>query len=450
MEALTKHQPGSLREVWTLSLPLMFACLSSYMMWFIDRFFLTYYSIEALNATVTASSLTWGFLGGAAVMAGMIELFVAQYNGANQQRKIGSSIWQMIWFSISTSFIFIPLAIWGTHLFYAPDSMEASYFRWTMSFGCLHPLIYTLTSFFVGRGHLKGVVCLALLSTFFYGIIDKALIFGVPGLFPEMGVTGAAIAGCVTLSFQSLLLLIFFLRPKNRETFGTHLWQFNLKKFLKTSRITAPPAILYNIEQLGWSVFYSMMFMASPTHITISSLCQSLILLFSFFGDGLARGSAVLANNYVGAGNEHLVRRVWKSTRSILLFIFAAQILLLSMKPRFFIKSFLPTAKTVDLFGASLDSTLWFVLIFLLFQGFQWVLSSLLYAKGESFFVMFTGSISIWLFLILPCYVFVVWQGYSVLWAWIFVAFYGCMCTAMYLFRLRAHDKRTAAIQAIP
>lgn len=446
MEALTKHPPASLREVWTLSLPLMFACLSSYMMWFIDRFFLTYYSIEALNATVTASSLAWAFLGGASVMAGMIELFVAQYNGANQQKKIGSVVWQMIWFSLSTSLIFIPIAFWGTHLFYPVGSMEASYFRWTLSFGCLHPLIYALTSFFVGRGHLKGVVCLALCSTIFYGIVDKILIFGISGWIPELGVDGAAIAGCITLSFQSIILLIYFLRSKNREAFGTHQWQFNLKKFLKTSRITAPPAILYNIEQFGWSVFYSMMFMASPTHITISSLCQSLILLFSFFGDGLARGSAVLSNNYVGAGNEQLVRKVWRSTRSILLFIFTAQILILAIKPRFFIKSFLPTAKTVDLFGESLESTLWFVLIFLLFQGFQWVLSSLLYAKGESYFVMLTGSISIWLFLILPSYIFVIWQGCSVVWAWGFVALYGCICTAIYLWRLRAHHTLRASI----
>lgn len=443
---LTKHSPGSLKEVWTLSLPLMFSCLSSYMMWFIDRFFLSCYSLEALNATVTASALCWGFLGGASVMAGMIELFVAQYNGAGQQQKIGSWIWQMIWFSLATALIFIPIGIWGAELFYAPHSMESSYFRWTMCFGFFQPLIYTLTSFFVGRGHIKGVVSLAIFSTLFYILIDKALIFGISGWIQPLGVTGAAIAGCITLSCQSLILLLYFLRPKNRERFGTHLWKFDRKRFIKASRITAPPAILYNIEQLGWSLFYSLMFMASPIHITISSLCQSLILLFSFFGDGLARGSAVLANNHIGSGNSHLMRRVWRSSSVVLLIIFAFQVLCLSIQPSLFIKSFLPIADQMDLFGQSLESSLWFVLIFLLFQGFQWVLSGLLYAKGESFFVMFTGSLSIWLFLILPAYFFVVRKGYSVLWAWIFVAFYSVICTAIYLWRLRAHQTTKSPI----
>jgi MATE family multidrug resistance protein len=440
---LTKHHPGSMREVWTLSMPLMFACLSSYMMWFIDRFFLTYFSLEALNATVTASALAWGFLGGTAVMAGMIELFVAQYNGASQPEKIGQSIWQMIWFSLATSIVFIPIGMWGSSFFYEPGSMESSYFRWTMCFGCLHPFIYTLTSFFVGRGHIKGVVCLALLSTLFYGVIDKILIFGIPGLIPEMGVTGAALAGCITLSIQSLILFSTFLRRKNRALYGTRQWQFDLNSFIKKAKVTGPPAILYNIEQLGWGLFYSLMFMASPIHITISSLCQSLILLFSFFGDGLARGSAVLANNYVGSGNSYLVYKVWTASKRILVIIFSCQIFLLLLMPRFFIKSFLPTAHTMDLFGESLETSLWFVLIALLFQGCQWVLSGLLYAKGESFFVMFTGSLSIWLFLLLPSYVFIVKQGHSVLWAWIFVAFYGFMCTAIYLWRLRAHSLKT-------
>jgi multidrug resistance protein, MATE family len=442
---LTKHPPGSMKEVWTLSMPLMLACLSSYMMWFIDRFFLTYYSIEALNATVTASALAWGFVGGAAVMAGMIELFVAQYNGACQQKKIGKSIWQMIWFSFATSLIFIPISIWAAPLLYPVGSMELSYFRWTMCFGFMQPLIYTLTSFFVGRGHIKGVVTLAIASTLFYGLIDRALIFGIPGFIPELGVTGAALAACITHSCQASILLLYFFRPKNREVFGTNLWRFDLKNFIKTSRVTAPPAILYNIEQLGWGLFYSLMVMASPVHITISSLCQSLMLLFSIFGDGLARGSAVLANNYVGAGSNHLVRRLWKSSGCILMLIFALQVLLFSVKPRLFIKSFLPTARAMDLFGESLESSLWFVLLFLLFQGFQWVLSGLLYARGESFFVMLTGSVSIWLFLILPSYIFVVQQGHSVLWAWIFVAFYGFMCTSMYLWRLRTNYKAIAA-----
>jgi multidrug resistance protein, MATE family len=442
---LSKYSAGSVSEVFSLSLPLMFSCLSNYLIWFVDRFFLTHYSLDALNATVNASALAWGFVGGSTVMAGMIELFVAQYNGSNQVHKIGSAVWQMIWFSLFTSFFFIPIGIFGAHFFYSNAPMEATYFRWSLCFGPLQPLSYALTAYFVGKGNIRGIVLLSAFSILFHGLFDFLLIFGVKDWIPEFGVQGCAIASCLSLTCQAAILLYFFLHHEERRQYSTHLWKFDAKNFWSFSRITAPPAILYNIEQFGWSVFYSLMTAASHTHITLSSLCQSLILLFSFFGDGLARGSAVLANNYLGGKREDLLRKVFKSSSMILILFFTLQILVLGFKSKFFIKSFLPTAKEMDLFGEPLVGCLWFVLLYLLFQGFQWILSNLLYAKGETLFVMTTGSISIWIFLILPTYFLVLKGGYSALWAWSFVALYGFSGTMMYWLRLKSHFVKSSS-----
>jgi multidrug resistance protein, MATE family len=434
---LTKYRPGSLREIWSFAFPLMFSCLPSYLMWFIDRCYLTHYSLDALNATVNASTLAWAFIGGASIKAGMTELFVAQYNGAGHQKNIGESVWQMIWFSLATSLVFIPLGIWGSTLFYGKATMEASYFRWTLCFGALQPLSYGLTTFFVGRGRIKWIAFLALFSILLHLLLDFLLIFGMKNWFPALGVTGSAMASCLSLSLQSLILLAFFLRKHNRETFATGNWKFDLKTFWKSSRITAPPAILYNIEQLGWSVFYSIMTSASHTHITISSLCQSLILLFSFFGDGLARGSSVLANNFAGAGEGRRFFSVLKGSCLVLLFFFGLQMLILSLKPNLFVSSFLSTAQEVQFLGKSLGICVWLVLIFLMFQGFQSVLASLLYAKGETLFVLLIGSCSFWLCLILPSYYLIIKKGFSVEWAWGFVVFYSICCVLLYLKRFK-------------
>ena len=273
-----------------------------------------------------------------------------------------------------------------------------------------------------------------------YRVLNYLLIFGVKGYIPELGVTGAAISSCVIFTLQSLILLIFFLRRQNRETFATGNWKFDFKSFWRATRITAPPAILYNIEQIGWSVFYSMMTSASHTHITISSLCQSLILLFSFFGDGLARGVSVLANNFVGSGEAKLVKRVLKGSSYILILFFVLQILVLSLKPHLLIGSFLPAAEEVSLLGKSLGICVWFVLAFLMFQGFQWVLAYLLYAKGETFFVMLCGSCSLWACLIFPVYFLVLKGGYPPEWAWGLVAFYSATCSLLYFRRWKKSE----------
>jgi multidrug resistance protein, MATE family len=438
---LSKYSSGSMKEVFSLSLPLMFSCLSTYLIWFIDRFFLSYYSLDALNATVNASALSWGFIGGPAVMAGMVELFVAQYNGSNQTQKIGRAVWQMIWFSLFSSFFFLPIGILGSSWFYLPSSMESVYFRWTLCFGALQPLSYALAAYFVGRGVIRGMVLLSVFSTLFHGLLDYLLIFGIEGWVPELGVTGCAIAGSVSLASQAAIFFYFFLRRQAREQFGTRFWKFEIKSFWIFSKITAPPAILYNIEQFGWSFFYFLMTRASHTHITLASLCQSLILLFSFFGDGLARGTAVLANNYLGGKRGELIEKMLKSSSALLLLFFLLQGLILSVHPRLFVKSFLPTANDLDLFGEPLIGCLWFVLLYLLCQGFQWILSNLLYAKGDALFVMVTGSASIWLLLILPTYFFVLKWGYSAPLAWGLVAFYGLSCALIYLWRLKVHPR---------
>ncbi|MGE5196244.1 MAG: MATE family efflux transporter [Anaerolineae bacterium] len=434
---MSERTAGGLKELWMISFPLMISCLFTYLTMFIERCFITYYSLDALNAIVNASTFCWGLLGGTAAMAGMTEIFVAQFNGAGHKKYIGESVWQMIWFSLLTSLVFIPLGLFGPDLFYQKNSMEASYFRWVMCFGAFQPLSYALTTFFVGRKQVKWITVLALSSTIFNALLDALLIFGLKGWIPELGVKGAAIANCISLSLQAAILMVFFLRKHNREMCGTGNWKPDPKAFWKSCRFTVPPAILYNVELLGWSFFYWMMTSVSHIHITIASLCQSLILLFSFFGDGIGRGASVLANNYLGAGDKKLVSDVLRSASLILILFFTAQALLLCFNPNLFIKSFLPIDENIELLTGSLEVCLWFVLVFLLFQGFQWTLSAILYANGETFFVMIAGSCSIFCFLLFPTYLFVVKKGISPHYAWALVAFYGLSSSILYWWRFR-------------
>src|SRR5262245_38661184 len=116
--ALTKYQEGSLKELWSISFPLMITSFSVMLMLFVDRLMLAHYGIEAHNAAVTATTLGWAFLFGAGALTGIAEVFVAQYNGANQKQRLGEPVWQMIWLSLGTALCFIPLALWGTNLFF--------------------------------------------------------------------------------------------------------------------------------------------------------------------------------------------------------------------------------------------------------------------------------------------------------------------------------------------
>ena len=116
--SLTRHPEGSIRELWSISMPLMISTLASLFMIFTDRIFLAHYSLAAMNASVTAGTLAWALMSGIGMITAMSEIFVAQYNGAKQYHRLGVPVWQMIWFSFFSLAFFIPVAIWGAPLFF--------------------------------------------------------------------------------------------------------------------------------------------------------------------------------------------------------------------------------------------------------------------------------------------------------------------------------------------
>lgn len=442
------HRPGSLRETLAISLPLMLASLSIYLMYFFERFVLACFSLDALNAAVQASSLSWAFWGGMTITAGMTEIFVSQYNALGKSKNVGQTVWQTIWLSIAAAFVLIPIGLFASHHFYHPHSAEESYFRLSMIFGVLNPLVYTLTSFFVGRGKVKWILALTIGTALFNIGLDYALIFGIGKWLPSLGATGAAIASSISLSVQSAILLVVFLKKKNREAFGTNEWRPRPLMMLNFLKVSAFPAILYNVELWGWSLFYSMMASTGAVHITVSSLCQSLIYLFTFIAEGLSRGTALQASAYFASGELRTIRRVLRSAGLILILSFAAQIIFLSISPDIFLRMFLPMDEEARQLVPLIQMCTWLVLLYLLLQGFQWLLSGLLCAAGKTLPMTLCGVGGLFCCLLGPTYFFVAKNGHSVAWAWALVVGYSLFCCLTYFWLFRRVRKQMLVVDA--
>ena len=435
------HRPGSLRETLAISLPLMLASLSIYLMYFFERCVLACFSLDALNAAVQASSLSWAFWGGMTIMAGMTEIFVSRYNTQGHSKTIGQTVWQTIWLSLAAGVVLIPIALAASHHIYSPNSAESSYFRISMIFGALNPLVYTLTTFFVGRGKVKWILLLTLATGVFNTGLDYALIFGIGHWLPSLGAKGAAIASSISLSVESMILLLVFLKKSNRELFGTGAWMPRPVMMFNFIKISAFPAILYNVELWGWSVFYSMMASTGMVHITVSSLCQSLIYLFTFIGEGLSRGTALQASAYFANGQLNTIRNVFRSASLILLICFGVQILFLAISPDLFLSTFLPMDEKSTALIPLIQMCTWLVLLYLLLQGFQWLLSGMLCAAGKTWPMTLCGVSSLFCCLLGPTYFFIARKGLSVEWAWTLVVGYSLFCCASY-FLLFRHVRR--------
>lgn len=247
---LTRFPEGSVRELWTIAFPLILAGLSGNLMIFLDRLILAHFSTDAMNAAATAGMLIAAFQYGAVGISSIAEVFVGQYNGSMQKSRMGIPAWQMIWFSLMTYVVFLPLAIWGGPYLLAEHYVDLAmpYYQWLMVFGPFLAIFSALAAFFIGRGKTRLVFVVTIIGNVANLVLNIALVFGIRGWFEPMGIAGSAIATVISQVIMVLILLIVFLNSNNRNIYGTKKFRFNFDEFWKCIKIGTPNSIGCMIE----------------------------------------------------------------------------------------------------------------------------------------------------------------------------------------------------------
>ena len=97
------------RQSLIIGLPLVISMLSSTVMTFTDRIFLGNYSIDALGASLPASIAAFLFMSFFFGVVEYIGVFVSQYTGAVQHDRVGSALWQGLWFCVPAGLILASL-----------------------------------------------------------------------------------------------------------------------------------------------------------------------------------------------------------------------------------------------------------------------------------------------------------------------------------------------------
>ena len=407
---------------------------------FVDRCFLARYSIESFNAAVNAGTLGWAFLGSAGMLCGISQVFVAQYQGANCLDKIGKAVWQAIWISLLLFLLFLPIAFLMGPLFHSSQSpLQTIYFKWLMIFAPFYPLTLALSGFYVGRGNTKPIMLLAFGANFVNIILDWLLIFGFKDIIPEMGIKGAAIATSCGSVFQAAILLYCFLRKKNQKTYHTLNCKIDFSLLKKMISIGMPQAIFYFLEILGWTIFFQMMSHLGTVHITVTGICQSLLILFSFFFEGLNRGVSSMAAFFIGSNQKKRVKNVFFSGLKLQSYFALLLSILLLIDPAWVFYAFIPanveSLEITSSFLAIFQYSLIYLVAFIFLDGIRWILAGILTAAGDTRFLMFTGCFAVWLCLLLPEYLIVVKNQLNVDIAWLITVFFGFTLCVIYYWR---------------
>lgn len=411
---MTQIKEGSVKELWRIAFPLMISYFSLSMMLFVDRLYLARFSHEALNASTSSGTLTWALYLSWIAIASMAQVFVAQYNGAKRFMKVGRPVWQMIYFSLLSIIFFLPIAFVGSKFL---GYLEGVYFKWTMLFSPCFILVSALNAFYIGQGKTRVITYLALLGNGINIILDPLLIYGVGSFIPSYGIAGAAVATGIGEMVQATILFAMFISRKNRLEYGTGNYHFHMNTFLNVIKIGLPSGLFIAFEHLGLAAFYLMMARISSTHILVASVSQSILLLFLFFGYGLEKGVSAISGNLIGGKLFGEISKLFKSGLKLTAIFSVVLLFTLIVYPEPFLKLFKIEAESELTYLIRIGMI--FTAVFMTLENLRWLVSGILTSAGDTLFLMISGTLSVWLCMMLPMYFIVYQKGASII-----IAFY--------------------------
>lgn len=440
---LTKHREGSIGELWAISYPLMLSALSGTIMLFIDRLVLARYATESMNAASAASMFFFIVQFGTISVAAIAEVFVGQYNGSKQSLRVSEPVWQMIWFSCLTVLIFWPLAYFAPNYVIPANYVEegSGFLSILLIFGPLFPLNAALSAFFIGQGKTSIVTKAVVVGSLVTLILDCLLIFGIPGLVPEMGTTGAGIATGFGQLTGSLMLIGLFLAKTNRLIYFTHKPKWNPALFIDCLKIGLPSSIGHIIAITGWMFLIFVLSDASAEHLTILTITQAIWALFSFITDGLQKGVTAIASNHIGARKSQKIHDVLTTSFKLCLVLLFFMAIPLLVFPGIFVQAFLAEGVTTlaPSFMPIVEISLGWLWFAFCFDLLAWSISGVLTAGGDTRFIMVANGIGTWVFGIAPIYYFVYLQGFSPVWVNILVSSQMILIAGMFYLRYKAN-----------
>lgn len=417
-------------DILRVCLPLVLSMSATTVMEFTDRAFLSNYSIEAISAAVPAgisSYLFMAFFGGVGGYAGV---FIAQYYGRGDMDRIGSVLWQGIYFSLFSGVVFWLLALFATRPIFlfagheqAVRDLEEIYFSILCKGALLQVATTTLSAFFSGRGMTRPVLIITVISVIVNIPLDYALIFGHWGM-PELGIAGAGIATVSSWGVSCLLLVVLIFTDDHNRRFGIlKHFRFDPRLFLRLLRFGVPGSLQFTLDILAFTLFILLVGRLGTLELAATNIVLSINAVAFMPSMGVSLGVSVMVGQALGRGKPVLAKRaVWGAIHLLLLYILVIDLLFI-LFPSQVLSPFIYAADkaSVQVITGTSVVLLRIIAAYLFLDALYMVFSGALKGAGDTRFLMVSVGISSLLTLVLPVYFGITRYSMGITEAWLFV-----------------------------
>jgi MATE family, multidrug efflux pump len=426
------NREGGYREVLAIAIPLILSTATWSVQHFVDRMFLTWYSAEAIAASLPAGLLNFSLISIFMGTAGYASTFVAQYYGAGRYHRIGPALWQGVYVSLIGGIFLLAAIPFAGPIFslvgHSPlvQQNEVIYFQILCLGGGPYIAAYALSGFFSGRGKTWPVMWVNVLATTVNLVLDYCMIFGHWG-FPELGIKGAGIATVLAGLFSFLLYLALMSGGTiDRRYYTLRGWRPAGDLFVRLLRFGFPSGVQFFLEMAGFTGFVLVVGRLGTVSLAATNIAFNIntLAFMPMIGCGIA--ISVLVGQYLGAEKPELAQTAAYSgfhlTMIYMSSIAAAYVLL----PDLFVAPFAHRADPAGFQQIYRYSVvlLRFVAVYSIFDTMNIIFCSALKGAGDTPYVMIVTVILSLFVLILPTYLVVVRLDWGLMAAWVLASAY--------------------------
>lgn len=302
------------KEIWGIALPIMLGNMAQTIINFTDTAFLGHLDVVALGASMLAGLFYFVFTTIAAGFAIGIQIIIARRFGEKNYGKIG------VVFEHGSLFVmFLGLTLFSILYFFSDQLLlwlidsqsiyEAScdyiaFRQFGILFVCFNFLYRAL---YVGISSTRVITYSTIIMAIVNIILDYCLIFGNFG-FPEMGVSGAALASlCAEISAFTFFTSYTYIALRKSE-FGL-LKIHRIEPHLMGSILKlSTPTMVQKLFSFGvWFLFFVLIEKMGETATGISSITRSIYMILITPCFAFSTTTNTLVSRIIGEGHSDQV-----------------------------------------------------------------------------------------------------------------------------------------------
>ncbi len=322
-EAITGTQQdfttGSLgRAIVLLAIPMVLEMFMQSIFELADIYFVSRLGADAVAAVgITASLLIFVFAIGMG-LAMATTAMVARRMGEKDPVEASATAFQSILVAVAVS---VPVAILG--IVYAADLLRlmgateevvaqgATYCAILLGSNITILLLFLINAIFRGAGDAVLAMRALGYSNLLNVVLDPLLIFGL-GPFPEMGVTGAAVATAIARGVGVAYQISVLARGTGRIKIDRLAMRFNLPLIKRMAVIAGPGIVQYLVGSASWIVVIRLVAVFGSAAVAGYTIGVRIIIFALLPSWGMGNAAATLVGQNLGARRpDRAERAVW-------------------------------------------------------------------------------------------------------------------------------------------